>query len=110
MQQFTINRWSPPQSIVDAINAKVAMIQSSQMTEQEVRKKRALAEQAVVEAESRAKARQLGADAEAYANRKITDSITPVLVEYLKVQKWDGKLPTVSGSGSATMLSLGTGK
>jgi regulator of protease activity HflC (stomatin/prohibitin superfamily) len=103
--QFTISRMEPPSQVLEAIKGKVAMIQEAQRTEQEVRKKKALAEQSIVEAEARAQAVKLAADAEAYANKKRAEGLTPALVEYIKVQKWDGRLPQVSGSG-ASMIQL----
>src|SRR5204863_284150 len=45
--QFTINETRVPEQVKAAINAKVAMIQDAQKTEQETRKIRALADQKV---------------------------------------------------------------
>ena len=43
---------------------------------------------------------QAKAEAEAEANRKISDSLTQGLINYTYAQTWDGKLPTVmSGEG-----------
>lgn len=106
VQQFTLNETRVPVEVTNAINAKVAMSQDAQRAEQEVRKTQAIAAQAVAKAEGDAKAIRLRADAEAYANDVIAKSITPVLVEYKKAGKWDGKLPQVTSSG-ATMMSLG---
>ena len=39
-------------------------------------------------------------DAEAEANKKIAESLTPTLIDKIKYETWDGKLPTVSGSSS----------
>lgn len=46
------------------------------------------------------------AEATAEANRIVTESITPELIEQQKVDKWDGKLPTVSGS-SSNIIDIG---
>lgn len=56
------------------------------------------AEQEIIAAEAEAKALLIAAEAEAEANRKIAESLTPELIEKLKYEQWDGKLPTVSGS------------
>ena len=40
------------------------------------------------------------AEAQAEANRKLAQSVTDILIEYEKIEKWDGRLPTVSGSGA----------
>jgi regulator of protease activity HflC (stomatin/prohibitin superfamily) len=98
--QFTLNETRVPDAVTQAINAKVAMIQEAQKAEQEVRKTEALAKQKVAAAEGDATARKLRADAEAYANDRVAKSLTPALVEYTKIQKWDGKLPEVTGGGT----------
>ncbi len=38
------------------------------------------------------------ADAEAYSLKIKKESVTPELIELLKIEKWNGVLPTVSGS------------
>ena len=57
------------------------------------------AEQEIIKAEAEAKALRIAAEAEAEANRKIAASLTAELIEKLKYEAWDGKLPTVTGSG-----------
>lgn len=44
------------------------------------------------------------ADAQAEANRKIAESLSDTLIEYQKIQKWDGKLPTVSGGNALVSI------
>lgn len=63
------------------------------------------AEQEIIAAEAQAEALLIAADAEAEANHKIAQSLTPELIEKLKYEAWDGKLPTVSGSGG-TIVSI----
>jgi regulator of protease activity HflC (stomatin/prohibitin superfamily) len=103
--QFTINETRVPQAVTEAINAKVAMIQEAQRAEQEVRKTQAVAAQQIAQAEGEAKARRLRADAEAYSNERIAKSLTPALVEYMKLTKWDGKLPQITGAATP-MINL----
>lgn len=64
------------------------------------------AEREIVEAEANAKALRIAAEAEADANKKIAASLTPELVEKIKYERWDGKVPTVSGSGTGTIVSI----
>lgn len=61
---------------------------------------------AITKAEADAEKITIRAEAEAEANRKLAESLTDTLIEYQKVQKWDGKLPTVSGSNA--LVSIGT--
>ena len=60
----------------------------------------------ISKAEADAKAKITDAEAEAEANRKIAESLTPELIEMIKYQKWDGKLPVVSGA-SGTIVDIG---
>lgn len=57
------------------------------------------AEQEIIKANATAEATLIAADAEAEANRKIAASLTAELIEKIKYEGWDGKLPTVTGSG-----------
>lgn len=59
---------------------------------------------AITNAEAEAQKTSIAAGAQAEANRKIADSLSDTLIEYQKVQKWDGKLPTVSGGN--TLVSI----
>lgn len=36
----------------------------------------------------------------------VAESITPTLIEYQKIQKWNGELPQVSGAGSGILLNM----
>ncbi len=58
----------------------------------------------MAKAEGDARSARALAEGEAEANAKISKSLTPELVEYEKIRKWDGRLPQVSGA--AAMLSL----
>ena len=46
--------------------------------------------------------RQVHAQAE--ANRKLAESLSDTLIDYQKIQKWDGKLPTVSGGNALVSI------
>jgi prohibitin 2 len=113
LAQFTVNELRVPTQITQAINAKVAMIQEAQRSEQEVRKTQALAKQRVAEAqgkaeaavaaaEGHAKAKRAIADAEAYYNATVAKSITSSLIQYEGLRRWNGTLPTYLG-GNAPM-------
>jgi regulator of protease activity HflC (stomatin/prohibitin superfamily) len=78
------------------IEAQTAKIQANK--EKEVAQ--IAAEKAVIEAEAKAEVVRIAAEAEAEANREIAASLTPQLIEKIKYEKWNGKLPTVSGGSS----------
>jgi regulator of protease activity HflC (stomatin/prohibitin superfamily) len=58
------------------------------------------AETAVIEAQAKADVMQIEAEAEAEANKKIAGSLTSELIDKIKYETWDGKLPTVSGANA----------
>lgn len=59
----------------------------------------------ISKAEADAQAKVKAAEAEAEANRKIAESLTPELIEKLKIEKWSGDVPQVQGSG-ATIVDM----
>lgn len=89
---------------IEAQTAKVQAEKDKQVAliEAEKNKETALiqAEQAKIKAEGEAEAKKIAAEADAEANRKIAESLTPELIEKIKFEAWDGKLPTVQGSGT----------
>ena len=42
--------------------------------------------------------------AENKRNRKLAESLSDTLIDYQKIQKWDGKLPTVSGGNALVSI------
>lgn len=62
------------------------------------------AEKAIIEAEADADVIRIAAEAEAEANREIAASLTPTLIEKIKYEQWDGKMPTVSGTGAIVSI------
>lgn len=101
----------PPESVIAAINAKAQAQQIATQKEMEVKQAEADARKAVAEAEGQAKAKVTRAnadaanlltvaEAQAEANRKLQQSLTPALVEYTKIQRWNGVLPTVTAGGT----------
>lgn len=57
-----------------------------------------------IQAEAEAKAIKAVADAQAEANKKLAQSLTKDLVDYQKIEKWDGKLPQVSNGDAIVDL------
>jgi hypothetical protein len=97
----------PPPSLQEAIESKTKAIQQAQAEDQkaltaeaEARKKIAQAKgdsaQVVIEAMAAAKAMQI---------KQL--QLTPLYVEYLKIQKWNGITPsTVLGTNNSTMVNI----
>jgi regulator of protease activity HflC (stomatin/prohibitin superfamily) len=75
--------------------------------ETQVIKAKANAEARIIDAQAEAKTRVMGAEAKAKANMLLNQSLTPGLIDYLEVERWNGVLPTtVAGSGANTIVGL----
>ena len=48
---------------------------------------------------------QIKADAEAYYNRTIAASLSPMIIQEDFIEKWDGKVPVIMG-GSGQILDV----
>ncbi|MCF0131965.1 MAG: prohibitin family protein [Pseudobutyrivibrio sp.] len=59
------------------------------------------AETKKVQAQGTADAKLIEAQADAEANKLLSESITQEILEQQKIEKWDGKLPTVQGNSNA---------
>ncbi|MFZ7121763.1 MAG: SPFH domain-containing protein [Eubacteriaceae bacterium] len=101
---YWIGRIKLPQTVKEAIDAKIKATQIAQQRENELREAEAKAKKTIAEADGRAKSILLEAEAQAQANRLLNASLTPTLVEYEKIQRWDGKLPQVTGSNALINL------
>lgn len=106
VKQFTINEIRAPQSITNAIEQKNAAAQEALKAQNELSKKQFEAQQKVAEAEGEAKAILAKSKAEAEANRLVANSISPVLIKYETIKKWNGVLPQVSG-GATPLINMG---
>jgi len=108
VEEFT-SKITPPKSLLSMIDAKNTAIQSALKAENEVKEAEANAKIAVAKAEGNARAMKIKADAEAYYNRTIAASLSPMIVQEDWIEKWDGKLPTYSG-GNMPLITLPTVK
>ena len=101
--EFT-SQITPPASLQQMIDAKNAAVQAALKAENEVKQAEAKAKIAIANAEGEAKAMKIKADAEAYYNRTISASLSPMIVQEDFIEKWNGVLPTVQGSSN--MMSV----
>ena len=101
LEQFgLIGAPRPPQQVIDSINLKAQAQQITYQKQIEVAQAEADAKKRVADAEGYAKAGIIEAEAQAKANAILAASITPTLVQYETVKKWNGALPTYSGGGT----------
>lgn len=92
---YFINELRLPETVVTALNSKIEATQRAQQRENELR-----------EAEAEAKKTIAIAEAEAKAIRLKQQSITPTMVQYEAVQKWDGKLPEYMMGNSVPFIQM----
>lgn len=75
-------------------------IEEKQVAQQQLLKAETEKQTAITIAEAEAESIKIRAEAEAEANRVLSESLTENIIEYNKVQKWNGELPQVTGSDS----------
>lgn len=64
------------------------------------------AEIARIEAEAEAYAIKMKAEAEAEANKAVADSITEELIDYNKIQQWNGEMPQFMSNGGESIIPM----
>lgn len=95
-----------PDNVVGALNAKIQANQMAAQRQNEVAQSRAEAQKKVEEARGDAESIKLRAEAQAAANKILANSLTNELVQYKMVEKWDGVLPRLTGSGAVPFLNV----
>jgi regulator of protease activity HflC (stomatin/prohibitin superfamily) len=94
----------PEQKIQDSIDATITAKQLAIQAENKVAQSTAEADQEIEKARGRAKSVEIEAEAnfkkcelEAKGNEVLAKSITPELIRYSAMQKWNGSLPRITG-------------
>lgn len=86
-----------PASVEQQMQQKMAAQQDAQRAEYELQKQLVLAKARVAEAEGIAK-----------ANATVQTSLTPAVLEKMRLEKWNGVTPTVVSGANGMMINLGT--
>lgn len=102
---YLIGRFHFPQTVITSLNSKIEAIQRAEQRENELREAEAEAKKRIAQAEGQAKCSMLQAEAEAKANEILAKSVTEQLIQWQAVQKWDGKLPSVT-SGATPFIQI----
>lgn len=92
---YAVGALRPPDQVITALNDKIKATQKAMQIENEVAQSKAEAEKAIAVARG-----------EAEANRLKTSSLSPALLQYLALSKWNGELPQVTGSGGMPFINL----
>jgi regulator of protease activity HflC (stomatin/prohibitin superfamily) len=97
----------PPKEITQAINAKTAAVQEAQAAIQQKIVAEAQAQTQIAKAKGDSAQAVISASGRAEAVRKEQQYLTPMYIDYIRVQRWDGKYPTTMlGGNSSTLLNL----
>ncbi len=113
---FTLDNFSligsvrVPPAIQKTIDEKIAASQKALTAQVRLQEVKAEAAQRVEAAQGDAQATLVRAKAQAEANKTLAASLTPAVIQYqtlqLMQQKWDGRLPQVSGGGGTGLGML----
>jgi regulator of protease activity HflC (stomatin/prohibitin superfamily) len=97
----------PPKEISESIVAKTRAIQEVQVAENQRQVAVAEAERKIAEARGDSAQAVIQASGRAEAIKKEQLSLTPLYIDYIKVQKWNGNVPTtVAGGNTGFMIQL----
>ena len=122
IDQLTINgALRLPENVANAINRAMEATQQAIQAENRVRQVKAEAEQAITLAEGQAKAARaraqgeadaklITAKAEARSNLILKYSMTPSVLQYRALERWNGRLPVMNGGGAMPMLTFDASK
>lgn len=95
-----------PPEVVQQINEKINAGQKAMTRRNEIEETKAAAEKEVAKAEGEKRAAILRAQGVAESNQIINESLNDELIRYKMLEKWDGVLPKVSGTGGIPLLDM----
>jgi regulator of protease activity HflC (stomatin/prohibitin superfamily) len=92
--------------VSDAINAAIAAQIKAVEAKNKVQQIEAESEQKIAEARGKAESIRMVAEADAEANRKIGESLTPQIIQYQMIKAWNGVPPMVLGGDVKPLLNV----
>ena len=96
----------PPNEISESIVAKTRAIQEVQVAENRRQVAIAEADRKIAEARGDSAQAVIQASGRAEAIKKEQLSLTPLYIDYIKIQKWSGQVPTTVAGSSGLMIQL----
>lgn len=81
----------------DFSEAFITAIEEKQVAQQQLLKAETEKQTAITNAEAEAEAVRIKAEAQAEANKILNSSLTQEVIDYFKIEKWNGELPMVTG-------------
>lgn len=112
---FGIREVHLPQQLQAALDQKIQAQQEAERQEYQLQQATVKAKQDQVAAEGQANAvraaaegqadaTRIQAEAQSEANRLLAESLTPDVIRYQQMQRWDGKLPVFNGGGATPLI------
>jgi regulator of protease activity HflC (stomatin/prohibitin superfamily) len=112
---FAVREVHLPQSLQTALDQKIQAQQQAEQQKYQLAQAKVKAEQDVAQATGQANALKAQAEGEAQAtltraqaqseaNKLLSQSLTPELIRYQQLQRWDGKLPVFTGGGATPLI------
>ena len=116
-EALNLRGWHLPENLQKALEQKIAAQQAAEQQKFALQQAQIKAQQDKVAAEGQANAlraqaqgeadaTRIKAQAQAEANKELSQSLTPDLIRYQQLQRWDGKLPVFSGSGATPLVDV----
>lgn len=96
----------PPEALQEAIVAKTRSVQQAEASIQQALAAQADGQRKIAIARADSAETIINASAKARAMDLTQQKLTPLFVEYKKIEKWDGQLPTTMAGGSGTFLNI----
>ena len=96
----------PPDALQESIISKTKAIQQAEASEQQAIAAISEGKRKVAVARADSAETIINAQAAALAIKIKQNQLSPLYIEYLKAQAWDGKLPTTMAGGSGTFLNI----
>lgn len=104
IETFNLSDVVPDEQTKEAIQAVVNAQNALEKSKVEKEQAEVDAEKARVAAKGKADAELIEAEGTAAANAKLQESLTPLIVEQRKLDKWDGKLPGIVAGNSNLLI------
>jgi regulator of protease activity HflC (stomatin/prohibitin superfamily) len=96
----------PPEALQEAIVAKTRSVQQAEASIQQALAAEADGKRKVAIARADSAETIINASAKARAMELTQQKLTPLFVEYKKIEKWDGQLPSTVAGGAGTLINL----
>lgn len=97
---------TPPAALQQSIEAKTKAIQEVQVAENQRLVAIAEGDRKIAQARADSAAQVISAAGEAEAIRRKQVSLNSTYIDYMKTQKWDGKLPQVQSGNAGILLNM----